>query len=91
MRTRHVCPRCQHNRILIIAAVPDRAESNWIKPLNVATVVVGRTFMGDDKLGTAGELSAAVCRACGYAELYVAEPAAIPIDGTHVREVVGPA
>ena len=90
MRTSHVCPKCQHNRILIIADVPEYTDNNSMRAANVATVVVGKTFMGDDKLGAAGPLSAAVCRACGYTELYAKDPAAIPIDGTRVREVVGP-
>lgn len=90
MRTRHVCPKCQHNRILLVAAVPEYTDSNIMRAASIATVVVGKTFMGDDKLGAAGPLSAAVCRACGYVELYVDDPGAIPVDGTRVREVVGP-
>jgi predicted nucleic-acid-binding Zn-ribbon protein len=89
MRTRHVCSKCGHNRILLIAVVPEIAGSSVRVPMTIATVVTGKTFMGDDKLGSAGELSAAVCRACGYTELYVSEPASITVDGKMVREVVG--
>lgn len=91
MRTRHVCPKCDHNRILLIDEVPERGDSNILRPLNIAKVVMGKTFMGDDKHGTAGAMSAAVCRSCGYTELFVYEPAALPIDGRLIREVTGPA
>ena len=91
MRTRHVCSRCDHDRILLIAQVPEVAGTGTTIAMTIATVVTGKTFMGDDKLGRSGELSAAVCRSCGYTELYVSEPASIPVDGRMVREVVGPA
>lgn len=86
-----MCPRCDHNRILIIAQVPEVAGTGTTIPMTIATVVTGKTFMGDDKHGRSGELSAAVCRSCGYTELYVIDPAAIPVDGRMVREVNGPA
>lgn len=37
----------------------------------------------------AGALEAGVCRSCGYTEFYVKDPGTIPVDGKHVREVVG--
>ncbi len=88
MRTTHTCPRCQHDRVLLIDEVPERGDMNMLRPLSIATAVIGKTFMGEEKLGPVGALSAAVCRKCGYAELYVTDPASIPVDGVRVREVV---
>jgi predicted nucleic-acid-binding Zn-ribbon protein len=87
MRKRKVCPKCNHDKVLLIAQVPDSADYNQIQPLHIATVVTGKkTFMGDDKIGAAGTISAAVCRSCGFAELYVNEPASLQVDGRYVRE-----
>lgn len=88
MRTTHTCPRCQHDRVLLIDEVSERGDMNALRPLSIATAVVGKTFMGDEKLGLVGEISAAVCRKCGYTELYVKDPASIPVDGVRVREAV---
>ena len=90
MRKRHVCPKCQHNHILLIEAVPDTGEfSTEIRPLHVAIAFAGEGWFGD-KTKTAGRLSAAVCRKCGYTELYTVDAPLIPVDGKYVREVVGP-
>lgn len=91
MRQRHVCPKCQHNHILLIESVPDTGEHfSEIRQLNVATTLAGQGWFGNDKVATAGKLSAAVCKQCGYTELYTNQPELIPIDGRYVREVVGP-
>jgi len=37
---------------------------------------------------SAGELSAGVCRLCGYTELYTKDPQNIIVDGVNVREVI---
>ena len=90
MRERHICPKCQHTHILLIASVPDTGDwSTTIRQLGIATVLLGEGWFGN-KLGRAGLLSAAVCRRCGYSELYASLPDQIPIDGTYVREVIGP-
>jgi predicted nucleic-acid-binding Zn-ribbon protein len=90
MRKRHVCPKCQHNHILLIERVPDTGEySTEIRHLHIAEIFVGEGWLGD-KTDRAGKLSAAVCRACGYTELYTTGAALIPVDGKYVREVVGP-
>jgi hypothetical protein len=39
---------------------------------------------------SAGKLSAAVCKQCGYTELHTNGPELIPVNGRNVREVVGP-
>ncbi len=91
MRTSRVCPKCQHTTILLIASVPETQDYNALRPMHIATIAAGKTFMGDVKKGTAGAVSAAVCRGCGYAELHVDDPGSIPVDGELVREVTGPA
>lgn len=91
MRTHHVCPRCSHNRILLIAAVADAGEyASELRPLHVAIAKTGEGLFGE-RLAAAGQLTATVCRACGYTELYTSNPESIPVDGKHVRELVGPA
>lgn len=90
MRKRHVCPKCQHNKILLVASVADELGGNTFpEPLHVAVIPDGMGFFGA-KTAKAGKLSAVVCKQCGYTELYVADPASIPVDGTHVSEVTGP-
>lgn len=83
MQHRHLCPKCGHNHILLIARVADGLYSA-AKVMNLAIVPFG------DAVTTHGPLSAATCRRCGFTELYVAHPETIPVDGTYVREVVGP-
>ena len=90
MRKHHVCPKCQHNHILLIETVPDTGEfSTEIRQLHIAQAFAGDGWFGD-KTKTAGRLSAAVCKQCGFTELYCVDVALIPVDGKYVREVVGP-
>jgi hypothetical protein len=87
MRKSKLCPKCAHDKILLIAQVPDVNESDNIRPARIATMVTGKkTFMGDARTAPAGALSAAVCRACGFTELYVEDVAALVPDGTWIRE-----
>jgi predicted RNA-binding Zn-ribbon protein involved in translation (DUF1610 family) len=90
MRDSYVCPKCQHNHILKVAAVPDLDGDNGIKNLNIAVTFAGKGWLGDDKTTTAGTLYAFVCRRCGFTELYTDAPGLIPIDGRYVKELVGP-
>lgn len=91
MRKRHVCPKCQHNHILLIESVADSGEfSTELRPLHVAIAFVGEGWLGGDKVKAAGQLSAAVCKRCGYTELYAKDAPLIPVDGRYVREVIGP-
>jgi predicted nucleic-acid-binding Zn-ribbon protein len=91
MRKQHVCPKCRHNHILLIENVADAGEfSTELRPLHVAIAFKGISFFGNEQLVSAGRLTAAVCKQCGYTELYTAAPALIPVDGKYVREVVGP-
>jgi predicted nucleic-acid-binding Zn-ribbon protein len=91
MRKSHVCPKCHHNRILLIDSVPDMGEvSTEIRRLHVAKVRTGESYFGNERATAAGALTAATCRSCGYTEFYAEDPGSIPIDGKYVREVVGP-
>ena len=91
MRKRHVCPKCEHHKILLIAEVPDTGEfATEIRPLMIASIITGQGWLGGDKKARAGALSAAVCKHCGFTELYVVAPGSIPVDGESVREVTGP-
>jgi predicted nucleic-acid-binding Zn-ribbon protein len=90
MRKRLACPKCQHNHILLVENVADAGSHRWdVNPANVAIALAEPGKPGDVTVG-AGKLSAAVCRACGYTELYTADPGSIPVDGKYVREVIGP-
>ncbi len=86
----HVCPKCKYNRILYVAQVADHREYASF-PAKVAIARTGTGLLGGVKTQGEGELSACVCRQCGYTELYTKDPQAIPIDGEFVRELVGPA
>ena len=74
MRESCVCPKCHHNRILQIAAVPDADGDNGTKNLHIAVTFAGQGWLGGDRTTTAGTLSASVCRRCGYTELYTTRP-----------------
>ena len=92
MRKTHACPKCQHTHILLIESVPDMGEvSTEIRRLHIAKIFVGERYFGCEKVDTAGALTAAMCRSCGYTEFYVEDPGSVPIDNKYVREVVGPA
>lgn len=91
MRKSHVCPKCRHNKILIIEDVADKGEvSTELRPMHIAIAFTGISFFGNEKREAAGKLSAAVCKGCGYTELHTTDPALIPVDGRYVREVTGP-
>ena len=90
MRKTNVCPKCQYNRILLVDEVADSGEyPSDVRPLHIAIAKLGEG-MFFDKIGAAGQVSAAVCKRCGYTELYTRAPQDIPVDGVRVREVVGP-
>lgn len=58
--------------------------------LNIAVIAEKKRPLSNKALGRAGHVEAAVCKQCGFTELYTQDPSAIPIDGEHVREGVGP-
>lgn len=91
MRKSHVCPKCRHNKVLLIQDVADKGEvATELRPMHIAIAYTGLTFFGGEKREAAGKLSAAVCKSCGYTELYTRDPDQIPVDGEYVREVTGP-
>lgn len=93
MKTTGRCPKCKHDKILYIDKVADRLESSttdYSTPMRIAYYnrSLGNVFgMALATTASAGELSAGVCRLCGYTELYTKDPQNIIIDGVHVREV----
>ncbi|MBS1123250.1 MAG: hypothetical protein H6Q90_5478 [Deltaproteobacteria bacterium] len=92
MRKTGICPKCTHNQLLHVGAIPDTGEvSSQIRELHLAIRFTGHGFFGDEKLESAGKLSAVVCRGCGFTELYVLDPKAIEPDGKYVTELSGPA
>ena len=92
MLQRRICPKCGHNHILVISMVPDHVGGTGLEPAKIALVPgkAGLFFNAIDDSTQAGSLSAAVCRACGYTELYTKDPGSIPIDGEAIYELVGP-
>ncbi len=94
MRRRQVCPKCDHRTILLIRNVRQTVGTQHraaaaLRDLFVASVAVRPTGDGPP-FAQAGALSAAVCKACGFVEWYVADPGAIPVDGEIVKEVSAP-
>lgn len=93
MRNTHTCPKCQGNHILHLARVDQQVDPyGQIEAWRIARVpqqMAGFPLPGGEPV-LAGVVQAYICRACGYTELYTRDPEAIPIDGTLVRELVGP-
>ena len=91
MRKSGVCPKCSGNQLLHVGAVADTGESDEIvRPMYLAMLFTGTGFFGDDKLARAGQLTAVVCKGCGYVELYVRDPQNIRPDGKYVTDISGP-
>jgi predicted nucleic-acid-binding Zn-ribbon protein len=91
MRKTGICPKCTHNQLLHIGMVADKGEfESEVRPLSLAAVFTGHGFFGDEKRTSAGHLTAVMCRGCGYAELYVADPQSIVPDGKYITEMSGP-
>lgn len=68
MRRTHRCPKCDHGEVLYI---PELRDSNYDR-----MAVAGRYGLYSKwSPGEQGGFEAYMCRACGYTELYVREPA----------------
>jgi hypothetical protein len=93
VKSRHVCPKCQGNHILFISRLDHVVDPyGQVEPWHVARVpeaVAGFPLPGGEPV-SAGLVQAYVCRGCGYTELYTRDASSIPVDGTLVRELVGP-
>jgi len=83
------CPKCNHNHVLYVSIVPDKGGSEMTRPANISQVAVKAGLLGGTRMEEVGSLSAMVCRQCGFAEFYVADPSSIPIDNKFVHEFVG--
>ena len=88
------CPKCGHNHILYVAHVADGAGTREVPaPMKVAFTGPRGKFLGLPYYtldSAAGDLEAGICKRCGYTEFYTKNPESIPIDGTYVREIIGP-
>ena len=84
------CPKCAHNHILYVSQVADTMGGGTHGGVAPWKLVMVPRSPGSKYAHTYGELEAGVCRACGYTEFYIKDPASIPVDGYNVREVVGP-
>jgi len=103
MRSTHVCPKCQHRRVLHITQIADHVgdlggirladgtnpepSAGQAMPWRIARVPNPEKSIWKSEVMTAGLVEAFVCRGCGYTELYTRDPAEIPVDGVIVREV----
>jgi hypothetical protein len=61
-----------------------------MRPMFLAMLFTGHGFFGDEKNERAGQLTAVVCKSCGFTELYVLDPQSIKPDGKYVSEIAGP-
>jgi hypothetical protein len=83
MRESHRCPKCLHEEILYLPELSDQAEV----PLALHAVVRHHPFRGPSRWG---RLSACICRACGYTELYTMNPSSIPLDAVPGATILTP-
>lgn len=91
MRKTGICTKCSHNQLLHVSAIADTGEfASEIRAMRLAVVLTGYGMFGGEKTERAGELSAVVCKRCGYTELYVRDPESIQPDGKYVTELSGP-
>ena len=91
MRKSGICPKCSSNQLLHVGAVADTGEyADQIRPMQLAVLFTGHGFFGDEKMSKAGQLSAVVCKGCGFVELYVLDPEQIKPDGKYVTDISGP-
>jgi len=88
MRKSEICLKCSNNQLLHVGAVADTGRSDKeMRPMLLALMIMG---YGSEQLTRAGQLTAVVCRKCGYTEFYVADPESITPDGKYVHEIGGP-
>ncbi len=91
MRKTGICTKCQHPYLLQILAMPDETTDRmYPRPMKLALHHDGVSWLGVEKSHGIGDLTAYMCRKCGYAELYVKEPEAIVPDGKYIVEYSAP-
>lgn len=90
MKSKHVCPKCDHNKILYVPIVVDRSgQGNFVHAMKVAPVKKEGFLL--EYLGSEGNLEAYICKGCGYTEFFTRNVEEIPVDGELVSELTGPA
>jgi len=87
MRKSGICPKCSNNQLLHVGAVAD-VTYGLIATMRLAVIHAGEGFYGE-KRDHAGQLTAVVCKHCGYTEFYVLDPENIVPDGKYVHEMNG--
>ncbi len=89
MRESHVCPKCRHNRILMVAVPDTQDDDGSFRGAAAAIAYVPQPFggMALDKVGT---MISCICRRCGYTEHYTLGIENINVDGRYVQELLGP-
>lgn len=91
MRKSGICTKCSSNQLLHVGAVADTGEFDSVmRPMYLAMLFTGHGFFGDEQTERAGQLTAIVCKGCGYTELYVLDPENIKPDGKYVNDLSGP-
>ncbi len=91
MRKSGICVKCSHDRLLAFHSLPDVGDlDTTVRPQCLGMKKVDEYIMGGDKLNAIGELSAVMCRRCGYVEHYVRDPGSIVPDGRYVVELSPP-
>ncbi len=70
MRTTLRCPKCQGRKIIHVPVVRDNGYNRLMIEYRMG-------FFGDQEYG---EFESYICRACGYAEMYVKGAPAINVD-----------
>jgi predicted nucleic-acid-binding Zn-ribbon protein len=91
MRKSGICPKCSNNQLLHVGAVADTGRSETeVRPMMLAAIFIGTGLLGGgENFARAGQLTAVVCRKCGYTEFYVLDPETITPDGRYVHEIGG--
>ena len=89
MKKTGICPKCTGNRLLQLTGVAEEG------PIGTERWQIARCVNPDKGIFAAafvtkGFVEAFVCRSCGFTELYTIDPENILVDGTAVRELVGP-
>ncbi len=91
MRKSGICVKCSHDRLLAFHSLPDVGNFNdAVREQCIGVKKVGGSILGRDELNAIGELSAVMCRRCGYVEHYVRDPGAIVPDGRYIVELSPP-
>ena len=86
MRITSICPKCRHNEILHTSVPDNLGETHAGVTRNMQ---IAFALDKQNRTQRYGDLSASVCRRCGYTEMYCAAPDKIPVDGKWVTTTVG--